>query len=86
MSRSTGVGVAPCVDDEHAREAQGDLGHLVVVGVVHERPVLAQRELVEERLARLDDRLRSPPTPSMPEGRKTPCQWTVVATGSRLVT
>ena len=42
------------VDDDHAHQPHRHLGHLVVVGVVHEGAVLAQRELVAEGLAGLD--------------------------------
>ena len=69
----------PIMPERHLR-------HLVEVRVVHERAVLAERELVLERLARRIARWVSPPTPSMPFGRSTPCQCTVVGAGSRLVT
>ena len=52
-----GIRVAARMDDEHPREAHRDLGHLVVVGVVHERAVLGERKLVDERLAGRDDGL-----------------------------
>ena len=61
-----GAGVAR-VDDEHAHHAHAHLGHLVVVRVVHEGPVLPERELVFERLARLDVRLRQ-------ARRRRPCR------------
>ena len=41
------------MDHEQAHQPERHLRHLVVVRVVHERSVLAQRELVAEGLARL---------------------------------
>ena len=44
--------------DEETHHSHRHLHHLVGVRVVHERAALAQFELVDERLARLDVRLR----------------------------
>ena len=40
--------------DNHAHQAHGHLGHLVMVGVVHEGAVLAEGPLIDKGLARLD--------------------------------
>ena len=45
----------PRVDDEQAHRTERHLRHLVVVRVIHVRAVLTERELVAERLARLDN-------------------------------
>ena len=40
------------MNDEHADQPHPHLGHLVVMGVEHEGPVLPQRPLVLRRLPR----------------------------------
>jgi hypothetical protein len=75
------------VDDDHADHAERDLRHLVEVRVVHERARLRERELVLEGLAPAGSLFCvNPPTPSIPFGSSTPCQCTVVGSGSLLVT
>ena len=48
------------MDDEHADHAHAHLRHLVVVRMVHERAMLAQRPFVLHGLAGLDVRLGQP--------------------------
>ena len=62
------------------------LGHLVVMGVVHVGPMLPDGVFVFERLARLDSALGQSSHAIHALGSKRPCQWIVVASGSRLVT
>ena len=42
------------MDDEHSHHAYSHLHHLVRMGVVHEGPVLAEREFVDVGLPRPD--------------------------------
>ena len=48
------------MNDEHADHSHAHLGHLVVVRMVHERAILAQRPFIFHRFAGLDVRLRQP--------------------------
>jgi hypothetical protein len=56
------------VHDEHADQPHAHLGHLVVMGVEHEAPVLAQRPLVSRGFPGLDVRLCQPPHAVHPVG------------------
>ena len=74
------------LDDQDAEEPALDLLARAQVGMEPERPGVLRHELVDEA-SRPDAPAAGsrPATPSIAFGTRTPCQWTVVSTGSRLV-
>ena len=80
------VSCALGVGDPQAHHAHGHLHHFVGMRVVHEGAGAARPEPRRRRsLPTGDAGWFKPPTPSMPLGRRWPCQWMVVS-GRRLVT
>ena len=86
-SRSMRWRGSPRVDDEHAGHPERHLRHLVMMRVIHGRCRVwrSVNSYLNVSPGAIGFWVR-PPTPSIPFGTRTPCQCTVVAAGSWLVT